>query len=160
MEDKLGKFRTVSSNARSVSAMEKTFSDFETSVEKNVNSEIDCDITSSDEHITFSSKKSSKDTLNNEGSSSQQSNSIPYIEIYQESVNYLGYYSSHEQLMQQLILDKANTTQKHIKDMVAKGKDHFVIPVSIKFNETVCLSVLWMFFKVWCIVEHTYCGTD
>ncbi|KAJ8966988.1 hypothetical protein NQ317_011188, partial [Molorchus minor] len=48
----------------------------------------------------------------------------PYIEINQESVNYLGYYSSHEQLMQQLILDKANTTQKNIKDMVAKGMVH------------------------------------
>ncbi|XP_018578793.1 KICSTOR complex protein SZT2 isoform X1 [Anoplophora glabripennis] len=124
VEDKLGKFRTVSSNARSLSAMGKAPSELETSVEKTVNSEIDCDITSSDEHISFSSKKPSKDTLNNEGSSSQQSNSVPYIEIYQESVNYLGYYSSHEQLMQQLILDKANTTQKHIKDMVAKGMVH------------------------------------
>lgn len=44
-----------------------------------------------------------------------------HIEIFQESVNYLGYYSSHEQLMQQLILDKANTTQKNIKGMVKKG---------------------------------------
>ncbi|KAJ8923504.1 hypothetical protein NQ315_010082 [Exocentrus adspersus] len=123
IEDKLGKFRTVSSTGRSLSAMEKT-SDFETSVEKTMNSEIDCDITSSDEHTAFSLNKTSRDTLNNEGSSSQQSNSIPYIEIYQESVNYLGYYSSHEQLMQQLILDKAITTQKHIKDMVAKGMVH------------------------------------
>lgn len=43
------------------------------------------------------------------------------IEIKQESVNYLGYYSSHEQIMQQLILDCANSTQKKIRDMVTQG---------------------------------------
>lgn len=43
-------------------------------------------------------------------------------EIKQESVNYLGYYSSHEQVMQQLILDCASATQKQINNMVAKGK--------------------------------------
>ncbi|KAJ8945629.1 hypothetical protein NQ314_009160 [Rhamnusium bicolor] len=107
IENKLGKFRTVSSTARSISALENTSNESETSMEKTEHSEGDCD-TSSDEHITFS----------------QQSSTIPYIEIYQESVNYLGYYSSHEQLMQQLILDKANMTQKHIKDMVAKGMIH------------------------------------
>lgn len=53
---------------------------------------------------------------------SAQDNSAP--EIQQESVNYLGYYSSHEQLMQQLILDHAKVTQEQIKEMVAKGMVH------------------------------------
>lgn len=44
-----------------------------------------------------------------------------YVEIKQESVNYLGYYSSHEQLMQQLILDRASIARKKIRDMVAQG---------------------------------------
>lgn len=44
--------------------------------------------------------------------------------ITQESVNYLGYFSSHEQVMRQLILDCAHATQKQIKGMVAKGMVH------------------------------------
>lgn len=50
--------------------------------------------------------------------------SLINIEIKQESVNYLGYYSSHKQLMQQLILDCANSTQKKIRDMVTQGWYH------------------------------------
>lgn len=74
-----------------------------------------------DRDIISSGKHSQDSVSNGESSPSQHSNSLPYIELYQESVNYLGYYSSHEQLMQQLILDKANMIQKHIKDMVSKG---------------------------------------
>lgn len=44
--------------------------------------------------------------------------------IKQESINYLGYFSSHEQAMRQLILDCAYMTQKQIKSMVAKGMVH------------------------------------
>ncbi|XP_049806805.1 KICSTOR complex protein SZT2-like [Schistocerca nitens] len=48
--------------------------------------------------------------------------SVPtQTQIRQESVNYLGYYSSHEQLMQQLILEQASTSCNRIKSMVAKG---------------------------------------
>ena len=42
-------------------------------------------------------------------------------QIRQESINYLGYYSSHEQLMQQVIMEQAATAQKHINAMVAQG---------------------------------------
>nr|CAD7604775.1 unnamed protein product [Timema genevievae] len=42
----------------------------------------------------------------------------------QESVNYLGYYSSHEQLMQQLILEQAENAKHRIREMVAKGMVH------------------------------------
>lgn len=45
-----------------------------------------------------------------------------HVEIKQEVVNYLGYYSSHEQLMQQLILDHARITRQKIREMVAQGK--------------------------------------
>lgn len=49
---------------------------------------------------------------------------LNFTTIKQESINYLGYYSSHEQAMRQLILDCAYTTQKQIKSMVAKGMVH------------------------------------
>nr|XP_022914806.1 KICSTOR complex protein SZT2-like isoform X1 [Onthophagus taurus] len=46
------------------------------------------------------------------------------VEIKQESVNYLGYYSSHEQLMQQLILDCANSTETRLREMASQGTIH------------------------------------
>lgn len=121
VEQKLGKFRTVSSTARSLSALERNCNDLESSITKTTESETDA-ASSEDDHTTYNfENESDGDNTNVESSLSQQS-SIPHVEICQESVNYLGYYSSHEQLMHQLILDKAETTQKHIKDMVAKGK--------------------------------------
>ncbi|KAK7862806.1 hypothetical protein R5R35_004159 [Gryllus longicercus] len=60
--------------------------------------------------------------------SDKQELSLPVLphhtEIRQESVNYLGYYSSHEQLMHELILERASTAQKCIQDMVAQGMEH------------------------------------
>ncbi|XP_056646993.1 KICSTOR complex protein SZT2-like isoform X1 [Diorhabda sublineata] len=121
VDEKLGKFRTVSSTARSLSALEREPNEFAYNSEKNVH---DSDILSSTEQQNFSIH-TSNDTLNNDISfTTQQSNSLPYVEINQESVNYLGYYSSHEQLMQQLILDKASTTKKVIGEMVKKGMVH------------------------------------
>ncbi|KAK0161678.1 hypothetical protein PV327_008097 [Microctonus hyperodae] len=46
------------------------------------------------------------------------------IQIRQESVNYLGYYSSHEQLMQQLIVSQARAARKHITTMIERGMLH------------------------------------
>ncbi|XP_043514984.1 KICSTOR complex protein SZT2-like isoform X3 [Frieseomelitta varia] len=49
-------------------------------------------------------------------------NSSPHlIQIRQESINYLGYYSSHEQLMQQTIMSQANTARMHIMNMIKRG---------------------------------------
>lgn len=45
-------------------------------------------------------------------------------QIRQESINYLGYYSSHEQLMQQLIMSQASAAQQHIKNMIEQGALH------------------------------------
>lgn len=42
----------------------------------------------------------------------------------QENVNYMGYYSSHEQLMQQLILKQANETREEVLTMVQRGMEH------------------------------------
>jgi hypothetical protein len=42
----------------------------------------------------------------------------------QEAVNYLGYYSSHEQLMQQLILEQADNAVQRICAMVSQGMVH------------------------------------
>nr|CAH7745695.1 unnamed protein product [Callosobruchus chinensis] len=114
IEEKLGKFRTVSSTARSLSST----TDKDTSSNPNLTEAFE----SSNEHMSIS-RKNSSGSINQEGSSTQ-SNSLPYVPLSQEIVNYLGYYSSHEQLMQQLILDRARTTQKHIKDMVSKGMVH------------------------------------
>lgn len=47
--------------------------------------------------------------------------SFPYR---QEAVNYLGYYSSHEQLMQQLILEQADSAMQRICSMVSQGMVH------------------------------------
>nr|XP_023016879.1 KICSTOR complex protein SZT2-like [Leptinotarsa decemlineata] len=121
IDEKLGKFRTVSSTARSLSVVEMEPNEFEMSQEKSVGQDTQV-LTSSGEFFNASGSYETCD--NDESCTSQQSTSLPYVEINQESVNYLGYYSSHEQLMQQLILDKANTTQKHIKDMVEKGMVH------------------------------------
>ncbi|CAK9801279.1 KICSTOR complex protein SZT2 [Anthophora quadrimaculata] len=43
------------------------------------------------------------------------------IQIRQESINYLGYYSSHEQLMQQTIMSQANAARIHITNMIDRG---------------------------------------
>lgn len=39
-----------------------------------------------------------------------------------ENVNYLGYYSPHEQSMLQLMMDKSKIIQTNIRDMISKGK--------------------------------------
>ncbi|XP_032678990.1 KICSTOR complex protein SZT2-like [Odontomachus brunneus] len=53
---------------------------------------------------------------------SNMSTSSPHlVQIRQESVNYLGYYSSHEQLMQQLIMSQAQAAHQHITNMVDRG---------------------------------------
>lgn len=46
------------------------------------------------------------------------------FQIRQESVNYLGYYSSHEQLMQQLIISQARAARQHITNMIERGMLH------------------------------------
>ncbi|CAG9828371.1 unnamed protein product [Diabrotica balteata] len=121
IDEKLGKFRTVSSTARSLSASEREQDECESSLEKNLN---ESDFLSSSEQ-PMTSINVSNETLNNENScNNHHSAYLPYVEINQESVNYLGYYSSHEQLMQQLILDKASTTKKNIREIVKKGMVH------------------------------------
>ncbi|XP_063994970.1 KICSTOR complex protein SZT2-like [Diachasmimorpha longicaudata] len=47
-----------------------------------------------------------------------------FMQIRQESVNYLGYYSSHEQLMQQLIISQAKAARQHITNMIERGTLH------------------------------------
>uniref|UniRef100_A0A0C9R6N5 Szt2 protein n=1 Tax=Fopius arisanus TaxID=64838 RepID=A0A0C9R6N5_9HYME len=47
-----------------------------------------------------------------------------FMQIRQESINYLGYYSSHEQLMQQLIISQAKAARQHITNMIERGTLH------------------------------------
>jgi len=42
----------------------------------------------------------------------------------QEAVNYIGFYTSHEQLMQQLIMEQAASARCHIETMVKQGAVH------------------------------------
>lgn len=119
VERQLGKFRTVSSTSRNrfslrISECENTklIEDDGSSKEKSIEQ--------SSDNIEDDSSTVMTDLTGN--SSAEKSNQSSHIEIKQESVNYLGYYSSHEQLMQQLILDCANATQKKIGDMVMQGK--------------------------------------
>ncbi|XP_054280353.1 KICSTOR complex protein SZT2-like isoform X2 [Macrosteles quadrilineatus] len=46
------------------------------------------------------------------------------VEIKAESVNYLGYYSSHEQFMQQLIMEQANKARGSIEDIITQVSLH------------------------------------
>lgn len=55
-----------------------------------------------------------------EDSRTSQSN----VEIKQESVNYIGYYSSHEQLMQQLLSERVAASRHEIQEMVSQGMVH------------------------------------
>ncbi|KAH0546460.1 KICSTOR complex protein SZT2-like isoform X1 [Cotesia glomerata] len=55
----------------------------------------------------------------------RSSMSSPHLlQIRRESINYLGYYSSHEQLMQQLIISQAQAVRQHITNMIDKGMLH------------------------------------
>ncbi|XP_076247853.1 KICSTOR complex protein SZT2 [Calliopsis andreniformis] len=49
------------------------------------------------------------------------SSSSHLIQIRQESINYLGYYSSHEQLMQEMIMSQADAARMHISNMIHEG---------------------------------------
>jgi len=60
-------------------------------------------------------------SVNSSSSSSSSSSSPHLVQIRQESVNYLGYYSSHEQLMQQMIMSQAHAARQHITNMVERG---------------------------------------
>lgn len=47
-----------------------------------------------------------------------------FVVFRPESVNYVGYYSSHEQFMQQLILEQANVSKKFIEEMITQLSSH------------------------------------
>lgn len=53
-----------------------------------------------------------------------EASSSNLLQIRQESINYLGYYSSHEQLMQQLIMSQAQAAREHITSMIEQGALH------------------------------------
>ncbi|XP_012282231.1 KICSTOR complex protein SZT2 isoform X2 [Orussus abietinus] len=55
---------------------------------------------------------------------SSSSSSTHLLQIRQESVNYLGYYSSHEQLMHQMMMSQAYAAREHIVNMVERGALH------------------------------------
>ncbi|KAF7281911.1 hypothetical protein GWI33_004033 [Rhynchophorus ferrugineus] len=101
-EQKLGKFRTVSSSLQ----LEASCPNLESSAD-------DTDPRTSDD--------GSQNTSLDDAPMSKVHNTMI---IRQEPVTYLGYYSPHEQIMHQLIMEKAKSTQNDIRDMVYKGMEH------------------------------------
>ncbi|KAK4871539.1 hypothetical protein RN001_015663 [Aquatica leii] len=124
---KLGKFRRVSSAVRTTPVSRK-----ENRVEEDSISTIDSQRSESEVEFENSTDQTSLD-LQSDTNSQQleptfqrpsRKGSVPnftHIEIKQESVNYLGYYSSHERLMQQLILEQAAITRVKIREIVSQG---------------------------------------
>lgn len=147
MERKLGKFRTVTSLGRTIqSESEKPkeirlriLTDCNISDEKQSHDDSETASGQSNDLSKFAEQgnEGCEDKMNEEDSAISDSDdkksltdSIDkkpscvrtHIEIKQESVNYLGYYSSHEQLMQQLILECARSTQKKLTEMANQGE--------------------------------------
>lgn len=86
---------------------------------------------------------------------SNVSSSSPHlVQIRQESVNYLGYYSSHEQLMQQMIMAQAKAARQHITNMVERGalqcRTHLLWDKLLE-NKT---SMTYTEFKELCSLAH------
>ncbi|KAL3289663.1 hypothetical protein HHI36_023071 [Cryptolaemus montrouzieri] len=113
-EEKLGKFKTVSSASRSILGTldSQEFPANNVAPERIIKTEQTEEVSS----IT--------DTDQIESVIENDEKDINHVGISTEEVNYLGYYSSHEQLMHQLILEKAKATQRHITSMVTKGMVH------------------------------------
>ncbi|KAL0121707.1 hypothetical protein PUN28_006892 [Cardiocondyla obscurior] len=85
---------------------------------------------------------------------SNASSSPHLVQIRQESVNYLGYYSSHEQLMQQMIMAQAKDARQHITNMVERGalqcRTHLLWDKLLE-NKT---SMTYTEFKELCSLAH------
>lgn len=131
VERKLGKFRTVISLEKSLQSASGKPKDLWLRILT------DCNI--SDEEPLFNDtpdlEKAIEDQMSNDSINSESDNdridldglerkpscTRTHVEIKQESVNYLGYYSSHEQLMQQLILECARSTKKQLTEMANQG---------------------------------------
>ncbi|XP_063220375.1 KICSTOR complex protein SZT2-like isoform X2 [Bacillus rossius redtenbacheri] len=126
VEHKLGKFCTVSTLCTNTTNTTPTKVDPGRSGEENDVEDSFDDSSSSDSTSLSTSDTavpvSSPPSLNEHAFHSRGQQL--HVEIRQESVNYLGYYSSHEQLMQQLILKQAENAKLHIEDMVSKGMVH------------------------------------
>lgn len=125
VERTLGKFQTVThvSPLLTMPKQEKKSADFGSSHSKVTSSDTECETSTSVEMTSLSSNsddKTDRKPVLKEEERPNSSSSGTAIKL--ESVNYLGYYSSHEQVMRQLILDCANMTQKQIRSMVAKGR--------------------------------------
>lgn len=103
VEQTLGKFRPVSSISKAVTKE---------------NIEVENKIT---DEITSSIEIKKELSISIGSDSHTEDNVYVYSEIITEDVNYLGYYSTHEQFMQQLISDKAKAVEKTFTEIVLKA---------------------------------------
>lgn len=136
--NKLGKFRTVYSVEKSVTSTIDTIteisnessafqesrqdsSDKKNNNNKSCNTSFGSDCNSATAPTPPPVPNSPLTQNVNPPSISVNTSSPHLIQIRQESINYLGYYSSHEQLMQKTMMSQANATRTHIMNMVDRG---------------------------------------
>ncbi|KAF5284426.1 hypothetical protein FQR65_LT13560 [Abscondita terminalis] len=131
IDRKLGKFRRVSSALRTTppSRKENRIDDDNISVidSQHSESELDLDNSTDQTSVDLQSDTNSQQQESTSQRVSRKCSINPgslHIEIKQESVNYLGYYSSHERLMQQVILHQAAITREKIREIVSQGMVH------------------------------------
>ncbi|KRT81662.1 hypothetical protein AMK59_5321, partial [Oryctes borbonicus] len=147
VERKLGKFRTVTSLGKTIQSESEKPKEIRLRIltdcsindekrsrdESDSSSKISADLSKSQEETSEVIEDSNDiDSKNSDGEQHKKnlsdsfekkpSSTRIHVEIKQESVNYLGYYSSHEQLMQQLILECARSTQKKLTEMAKQGE--------------------------------------
>ncbi|XP_076659931.1 KICSTOR complex protein SZT2 isoform X2 [Halictus rubicundus] len=148
--NKLGKFRTVYNIEKPVTSTSTESKSDTNTLKKEVLKEFppDCSERDQDVNQSVNDKKGDARISNINISSTNNSTSAPtpppvpnspltqntnppnvsinsssprLIQIRQESINYLGYYSSHEQLMQQTIMLQADEARIHILSMISRG---------------------------------------
>ncbi|KAF5294731.1 hypothetical protein FQA39_LY00215 [Lamprigera yunnana] len=121
---KLGKFRTVSAALRLIPSQRKgnMEDDNNSTIGSQSGSDIDYENSTEQTSVDIQSDSTSQQLdVDSQKNFRKYSVNPLHIEIKQESVNYLGYFSSHERLMQQLILEQAAITRNKIRKIVSQG---------------------------------------
>uniref|UniRef100_A0A1Y1NEI7 Uncharacterized protein n=1 Tax=Photinus pyralis TaxID=7054 RepID=A0A1Y1NEI7_PHOPY len=101
----------------SISGRESQVEDDSVSSVGSHSSVVDSDVDNSESHSQSLQEEAITKTIS-------QHTTFSHATIKQESVNYLGYYSSHERMMQELILEQSCIGQKKIREIVSQGNDH------------------------------------
>lgn len=146
-EDKTGKFRTVTNTGKSIANSQvesPSESSHVSTVSLRKSSKTELMATFEEERretdVESSSDFSTSSRVLEEDEKQEQDETMPStsppvpnmsvghgimnasnVQIRQESINYMGYYSLHEQLMQQLMISQAHAACESIKTMIYEG---------------------------------------